>query len=152
MENTGIFMSDPSVGARRPQQTGFKVDANGVPLEIIEKEKANKKTSSNDITDDPAFKALFGHAGTEVKDPVSEGGNEDHWISGTANIPPSQASKQKEPEKKPIAQEDIPIDQMMIPTNDPNDISNNPELQKMLSGMKEDKIESDTSDSHTMKQ
>ena len=61
MDNNVQFIeSDPLKGARRPKTTGVKVDSNGVPLDIIAKQKENQKTAPNDITNDPEFKKMFG--------------------------------------------------------------------------------------------
>ena len=62
MDNNVQFIeSDPLKGARRPKTTGVKVDSNGVPLDIIAKQKENQKISPDDITNDPAFMEMFGH-------------------------------------------------------------------------------------------
>ena len=81
--NVQFIMSDPMKGARRPKTTGVRVDSNGVPLDIIAKQKENQKTAPDDITNDPAFMEMFGHAGQEQKDPWKQGGNEDNWYSGS---------------------------------------------------------------------
>ena len=147
MESDVRFIAkDPSVGAKTAKETGFKVDENGIPLDIIAKQRENEKvknnTSSDDITNDPMFAEMFGHAGTKPKDPFSKGGNEDHWISGT----PAPIKKEEPVAKK---SNDIPLENQMVPTNDPNDISNDPKLKEMLNSMG-DKNESETSDSHTI--
>ena len=148
--NNGFVEKDPSIGSRTATEKGFKVDANGVPLDIIAKQRENEKAKNanggDDITNDPMFAEMFGQAGVAQKDPFSKGGNEDHWISGSpAPIP----QKKEEPKKSVKEQEEIPLEQQMIPTNDPNDISNDPKLKEMLNSMG-DKNESESSDSHTI--
>lgn len=147
VENSNFIGTNPSIGARRPSREGFKVDSDGTPLDIIAKQKANENIGSDDITNDPMFSQLFGHAGKKVKDPFSQGGNEDHWISGT----PTPIKKESETKKK--VEEPNTIN---VQSEDPNDITNDPQLQSMLenmhSGSEVSKNESETniSDSHTM--
>ena len=140
MDNNVQFIeSDPLKGARRPKTTGVKVDSNGVPLDIIAKQKENQKISPDDITNDPAFMEMFGHVGQEQKDPWKKGGNEDNWFCDSPNNPitphPSQQNTQSV--TKPI---DMGSD----------DITNDPEFKKMF-GKSEEVVnnESDSSDSHT---
>ena len=67
MDNNVQFIeSDPLKGARRPKTTGVRVDSNGVPLDIIAKQKENQKTAPDDITNDPNFEKMFGNC-KEIK-------------------------------------------------------------------------------------
>ena len=147
VENSNFIGTNPSIGARRPSREGFKVDSDGTPLDIIAKQKANENIGSDDITNDPAFAKLFGHAGKKVKDPFSQGGNEDHWISGS----PVPIKNESRTEKK-VAEQPSAITQ----SEDPNDITNDPNLQGMLKNMHSgsevstNESEKNISDSHTM--
>lgn len=139
MDNNVQFIeSDPLKGARRPKTTGVKVDSNGVPLDIIAKQKENQKLSPDDITNDPAFMEMFGHVGQEQKDPWKQGGNEDNWFCDSPNNPitphPSQQNTQTATK---------PIDMGS------NDITNDPEFKKMFGKSEVVNNESDSSDSHT---
>ena len=58
--NVQFIASDPLKGARRPKTTGVRVDSNGVPSDIIAKQKENQKTAPDDITNDPEFEKMFG--------------------------------------------------------------------------------------------
>ena len=127
--NVQFIMSDPMKGARRPKTTGVKVDSNGVPLDL--------KTAPDDITNDPVFMEMFGHAGQEQKDPWKKGGNEDNWYSGSPKPVTPQPTQQK---IQPITTE--PIDMGS------NDITNDPEFKKMFSKSEVVNNESDSSDSH----
>ena len=134
--NVHFIASDPMKGAKRPKTTGVRVDSNGVPLEIIAKQMENRKTSPDDITNDPAFMKMFGHAGQEQKDPWKKGGNEDNWFVGTS---------------KPIAPQ--PTQQKAQPVTEPvnmgsNDITNDPDFEKMFGKSEVVNNESDSSDSH----
>lgn len=146
MSDSPQFISkNPRIGARTATEKGFKVDANGVPLDIVAKQLENQKKNGNDdITNNPMFAEMFGHPGVEVKDPIKQGGNEDHWFSGTPRPIPKKEVEQQRPTKKV---EDIPLENQIVPTNDPNDITNNPKLKEMLKSMEEHN-ESDSSDSH----
>lgn len=141
MEDQKFIYTDPSVGVKRPKQTSFKVDANGVPLDVVAKQQANNGVGSGDITNDPMFLEMFGSVGKEVKDPIKQGSNEDRWISG--NSTPIQETQPKKNEEPKV--------ENMVSVEDPDDISNNPELLSMLNNNKEAKNESDSSDSYTMK-
>ena len=136
--NTQFIMSDPMKGARRPKTTGVKVDSNGVPLDIIAKQKENQKLSPDDITNDPTFMEMFGHVGQEQKDPWKKGGNEDNWYSGSPKPITPQQTQQK---TQSITTE--PIDMGS------NDITNDPEFEKMFGKSEVVNNESDSSDSHT---
>ena len=136
--NTQFIMSDPMKGARRPKTTGVKVDSNGVPLDIIAKQKENQKLSPDDITTDPTFMEMFGHVGQEQKDPWKKGGNEDNWYSGSPKPITPQQTQQK---TQSITTE--PIDMGS------NDITNDPEFEKMFGKSEVVNNESDSSDSHT---
>lgn len=145
IEDSNFIGTNPSIGARRPTREGFKVNANGVPLDIIAKQKANENIASNDITNDPEFAKLFGQAGTEIKDPFKKGGNEDHWISGS----PAPIKTKTDATPKPATNETV---EKITPSDDPNDITNDPNLKAALSNMKTSEVnnESELSDSHTM--
>ena len=136
--NTQFIMSDPMKGARRPKTTGVKVDSNGVPLDISAKQKENQKLSPDDITNDPTFMEMFGHVGQEQKDPWKKGGNEDNWYSGSPKPITPQQTQQK---TQSITTE--PIDMGS------NDITNDPEFEKMFGKSEVVNNESDSSDSHT---
>ena len=136
--NTQFIMSDPMKGARRPKTTGVKVDSNGVPLDIIAKQKENQKLSPDDITNDPTFMEMFGHVGQEQKDPWKKGGNEDNSYSGSPKPITPQQTQQK---TQSITTE--PIDMGS------NDITNDPEFEKMFGKSEVVNNESDSSDSHT---
>ena len=136
--NTQFIMSDPMKGARRPKTTGVKVDSNGVPLDIIAKQKENQKLSPDDITNDPTFMEMFGHVGQEQKDPWKKGGNEDNWYSGSPKPITPQQTQQK---TQSVTTE--PIDMGS------NDITNDPEFEKMFGKSEVVNNESDSSDSHT---
>jgi hypothetical protein len=148
IENSNFVGTNPSIGARRPTREGFKVDSDGTPLDIIAKQKANDNVGSDDITNDPMFAQLFGHAGKKVKDPFSQGGNEDHWFSGT----PTPIKKESETKSEKKVEEPNTI----TPSEDPNDITNDPKLQNMLKNMNSgseastNESEKNISDSHTM--
>lgn len=150
VENSNFIGTNPSIGARRPSREGFKVDSDGTPLDIIAKQKANENIGSDDITNDPMFAQLFGHAGKKVKDPFSQGGNEDHWISGTPTPIPTKKESETKTEKK------VEEPNTIVSTDDPNDITNDPQLQSMLENMHSDsevsknESEINNSDSHTM--
>ena len=134
--NVQFIMSDPMKGAKRPKTTGVKVDSNGVPLDIIAKQKENQKAAPDDITNDPAFMEMFGHVGKEQKDPWKKGGNEDNWYSGSAKPVPPQPTKQDvQPVKEPIDMGS-------------NDITNDPEFEKMFGKSEVVNNGSDCSDSH----
>ena len=139
MDNNVQFIeSDPLKGARRPKTTGVKVDSNGVPLDIIAKQKENQKISPDDITNDPAFMEMFGHAGQEQKDPWKKGGNEDNWFCDSPNNPITPHSSQQNTQSVTK-----PIDMGS------NDITNDPEFEKMFGKSEVVNNESDSSDSHT---
>ena len=134
--NVQFIMSDPMKGAKRPKTTGVKVDSNGVPLDIIAKQKENQKAAPDDITNDPAFMEMFGHVGKEQKDPWKKGGNEDNWYSGSPKpIPPQPTKQDVQPAKEPIDMGS-------------NDITNDPEFEKMFGKSEVVNNESDSSDSH----
>ena len=135
--NVQFIASDPLKGARRPKTTGVKVDSNGVPLDIIAKQKENQKTAPNDITNDPEFEKMFGHVGREQQDPWKKGGDEDNWYSGSPKPVTPQPTQQK---TQPITTE--PIDMGS------NDITNDPEFEKMFGKSEVVNNESDSSDSH----
>lgn len=146
IEDSNFIGTNPSIGARRPTREGFKVNANGVPLDIIAKQKANENIASNDITNDPEFAKLFGQAGTEIKDPFKKGGNEDHWISGSpAPIKPKADTTPKQTTTTETVEK-------IKPSEDPDDITNDPNLKAALSNMQSSEVnnESELSDSHTM--
>ena len=136
--NVQFIMSDPMKGAKRPKTTGVKVDSNGVPLDIIAKQKENQKNSPDDITNDPAFMEMFGHVGQEQKDPWKKGGNEDNWFCDSPNNPitPQSSQQNTQPATKPIDMGS-------------NDITNDPEFKKMFGKSEVVNNESDSSDSHT---
>ena len=146
IEDSNFIGTNPSIGARRPTREGFKVNANGVPLDIIAKQKANENIASNDITNDPEFAKLFGQAGTEIKDPFKKGGNEDHWISGS----PAPIKTTTNPAPKPTKSEPV---EKITPSGDPDDITNDPNLKAALSNMNSSGVnnEPELSGSHTMK-
>lgn len=146
IEDSNFVGTNPSIGARRPTREGFKVNANGVPLDIIAKQKANENIASNDITNDPEFAKLFGQAGTEIKDPFKKGGNEDHWISGS---PAPIKTKTDTTPKQTTTTETV---EKIKPSEDPDDITNDPNLKAALSNMQSSEVnnESELSDSHTM--
>ena len=134
--NLQFIVTDPMKGAKRPKTTGVRVDSNGVPLDIIAKQKENQKTSPDDITNDPAFMEMFGHVGHEQKDPWKKGGNEDNWISGSPKpITPQSTQKNTKSVEEPI---DMGSD----------DITNDPNFEKMFGKTEVVKNESDSSDSH----
>ena len=136
-DNVQFITSDPLKGARRPKTTGVKVDSNGVPLDIIAKQKENQKISPDDITNDPAFMEMFGHVGQEQKDPWKKGGNEDNWYSGSPKPVTPQQTQQKTQSNTTE-----PIDMGS------NDITNDPEFEKMFGKSEVVNNESDSSDSH----
>lgn len=136
--NVQFIASDPMKGARRPKTTGVRVDSNGVPLDIIAKQIENRKTAPDDITNDPAFMKMFGHAGQEQKDPWKKGGNEDNWFSGSPKPVTPQPTQQK---TQPVTTEPVNMGS--------NDITNDPEFEKMFGKSEVVNNESDSSDSHT---
>ena len=145
MERDARFIeTDPSVGRRKATDSAFKVDANGVPLDIVARQKENQKVDSNDITNDPMFAEMFGSAGVEVKDPWKKGGNEDHWITNSAPAPVKNTQQTQKPK------EEIPLENTIVPSSDPNDITNDPKFKEMMGSM-EANNESDSSDSHMIK-
>ena len=135
--NVQFIMSDPMKGARRPKTTGVKVDSNGVPLDIIAKQKENQKISQDDITNDPTFIEMFGHVGQEQKDPCKQGGNEDNWYSGSPKpVTPQETQQNAQSTTEPIDMGS-------------NDITNDPKFEKMFGKSEVVNNESDSSDSHT---
>ena len=104
----------------------------------VRNQKENRKTAPDDITNDPAFMEMFGHAGQEQKDPWKKGGDEDNWFSGSLKPVTPQPTQQK---TQPATTEPVNMGS--------NDITNDPEFEKMFGKSEVVNNESDSSDSHT---